>query len=154
MDVPVKAGAVREVGIDGGEESTREDGGNVGTDEVVGEGDEEEFVDVDGEGGEGKAFGEGGYCSDEERGRRDGEGVVHGWGWGRGYRSISDMNWWRSRKRRRVESVDWTLLCRKISVTRCVKKMGPDQGSSAKIKGPALARVAPELSDRNCVTEL
>lgn len=78
MDVPVQACAGGEGRVYGGEEPAGEDGGDVSADEVIGEGCEEEFMDVDWEGGEGEVVCEGGYCLDEERGRGDGERVVHG----------------------------------------------------------------------------
>ena len=52
MDVPVQLRALAERGVDGGEEPAGKNGRKVGADEMVGEGGEEEFVDVKGESGE------------------------------------------------------------------------------------------------------
>lgn len=77
MDVPVQAGAAWEMGVDGGKEVAGEDRREVGANEVVEEGGEEEFVDVQGKGGEGEGVRKGGRRADEERGWGEGERVVH-----------------------------------------------------------------------------
>lgn len=64
MDVPIQARASAESGIDAREEAGGEERGDVAADEVVGEGREEELVDVEGEGGEGEGGGEGGREAD------------------------------------------------------------------------------------------
>ena len=48
MDVPIQARASTESGIDSWEEAGGDEGGDVAADEVVAEGCEEEFVDVEG----------------------------------------------------------------------------------------------------------
>lgn len=103
MHVPVEAGSGREGGVDAGEEAGAEARGEVGADEVVGEGCEEDFVDVEREGGEGEAGGEGGGEADEERGGGEGEGVVHCWlvfpgggvvVWGAGWEIGGALGWY------------------------------------------------------------
>lgn len=59
MHVPVQLRALVEVRVDGREEAGGEEGRDVGAGEVVEEGGEEEFVDVEGEGGEGEVCCEG-----------------------------------------------------------------------------------------------
>ena len=78
MDVPVEACAGAEGGIDVREELAGEVRGEVAADDVVEAGGEEEFVDVEGEGGEGEGVGEGCREADEQGGWREGEWVVHG----------------------------------------------------------------------------
>lgn len=58
MDIPIQTRAGAESGIDAREELAGEVRGEVAADEVVGEGGEEEFVDMEGEGGEGERIGE------------------------------------------------------------------------------------------------
>ena len=52
MDVPVEAGAVVEGGVELVEESPGDAGGDVEAEDVVEEGEGEDFVDVEGDGGE------------------------------------------------------------------------------------------------------
>lgn len=54
VHVPVELRAGGQRGVDAGEEDGGEEGGDECADEVVGKGCEEEFVDVQGEGGEGE----------------------------------------------------------------------------------------------------
>lgn len=77
MDVPVQACAGWKIRVYRREEPAGEDGRYVSADKMVGEGGEEQLMDMYWEGREGEVFCERGYCLDEEGGRRDGEWVVH-----------------------------------------------------------------------------
>lgn len=77
MDVPIQFCAGVEGGIDAREELAGEVRGEVAADEVVAEGGEEEFVNVEREGGEGEGVGERCRQTGEQCGRRIGERVVH-----------------------------------------------------------------------------
>ena len=80
VDVPAEAPLTGELGIADGENGAREDRAEVEVDEgVEGEG-EQHFVDVQRQGGEVVAVGEGLDGAGEPRDGRDGEGIEHGCG--------------------------------------------------------------------------
>ena len=79
MDVPVEFIAAVERGVDLREEDVREPGGEHGLDELVEAEEEEDFVDVVGEHGEGETV-----CERRDKGLepfwRRGDRVEHGYG--------------------------------------------------------------------------
>ncbi len=84
MHVPVDACADGELGIDAGKDKAGDCGGDVGTDDVVSEGCQEDFVDVGRKGRKVEGCCEGSGETREERGARDWERVVHD-GWKSGF---------------------------------------------------------------------
>lgn len=79
MHVPVELRAFTKLGVDAWEEVAGQQWGEVAACEVVEQGCEEEFVDVEGEGGEVEAGRERLGRFDEEGGWGEGERVVHVW---------------------------------------------------------------------------
>lgn len=77
MDIPVEFGAGVQERVGFGKEAGGEVGGEAGADEVVEGRCEEEFVDVEGEGGEGEEVGEGSGEGLEDGRGGEGEWVVH-----------------------------------------------------------------------------